>query len=275
LFDKQAMRFQKKLARFSRKSPQEKWAAINAMLRSAPPFRMMRTIADFRQRLRDVIMQTKARDIASGIGDSGSLLYGLVRSMKPEICVEIGSARGKSACFIGMALKENGHGRLYAIDPHEPTAWNDTNSVDTFETFLGNISALELSKQVTVIRSHSQDAARDWDRPIDLIFIDGDHSYEGVKRDWDLFVPHIKPFGIVVFHDTMWDLPPYQIGARDDIGVPRFVDDLRRRGYQVLTIDRDYGVSLVQPTVGGRPLRELTAPEISAQSAVTSETTAC
>jgi predicted O-methyltransferase YrrM len=265
------MRFQKKLARFFRKSPQEKWAAITTKFSSVPPFRVMRTISDFKQRFRGSIMQTKAGDIASGLGDSASLLYGLVRSMKPEICVEIGSARGKSACFIGMALKENGHGRLYAIDPHDPTDWNDTNSVDTFETFLRNISALRLSEQVTVIRSYSQDAARDWDRPIDLIFIDGDHSYQGVKRDWELFVPYVKPFGIVVFHDTMWDLPPYQMEARGDMGVPHFVDELRQRGYQVLTIDRDYGVSLVQPTVGGRPLRQVAAPETTVQSAAISK----
>lgn len=267
------MRFQKKLARFFRKSPQEKWTAITTRVRSVPPFRIMCTISDFRQRLRDSIVQTKAGDIASGLGNSASLLYGLVRSMKPEICVEIGSARGKSACHIGMALKENGHGRLYAIDPHEPTDWNDTNSVDTFEICLRNISTLELSEQVIVIRSHSEDAARDWDRPIDLIFIDGDHSYEGVKRDWELFVPHVKPFGIVVFHDTMWDLPPYQMRARADMGVPRFVDELRRRGYQVLTIDRDYGVSLVQPTVGGQPLRHIAVPEMLAESAASPEAT--
>jgi hypothetical protein len=39
------------------------------------------------------------------------------------------------------------------------------------------------------------------------------------------------------------------------MGVPRFVDELRQQGYQVLTIDRDYGVSLVQPVVGGLALR--------------------
>jgi hypothetical protein len=38
------------------------------------------------------------------------------------------------------------------------------------------------------------------------------------------------------------------------MGVPRFVDDLRKQGYPVVTIDKDYGLSIVQPTKGGTPL---------------------
>jgi predicted O-methyltransferase YrrM len=200
-------------------------------------------------------MNSRAKYIPSGLGDSAELLYGLVRSIKPEVCVEIGSALGKSASHIGMALKENGRGILYAIDPHQPTEWNDFNAIDSFKEFTRNIYALGLREQVSIIRSYSDAAAREWRLPIDLIFIDGDHSYEGVKRDWELFLPHIKPSGIVVFHDTMWDLPPYVGTVRSDIGVPQFVDELRRQGYQVLTINRDYGVSLVQPVIGGLALR--------------------
>lgn len=57
----------------------------------------------------------------SGLGDSAWLLYGLCRAMKPTVCVEIGSARGKSACYIGMALKQNRAGHFIAIHPHTKT----------------------------------------------------------------------------------------------------------------------------------------------------------
>src|ERR1700759_2214461 len=70
-------------------------------------------------------------DFQSGLGDSAWLLYGLARSIKPKVCVEIGSARGKSACAVGLALRRNGGGKLYAIDPHTTTNWNDTGSVDS------------------------------------------------------------------------------------------------------------------------------------------------
>lgn len=41
------------------------------------------------------------------------------------------------------------------------------------------------------------------DRGVDLLFIDGDHSYEGVKLDWEMYSPLVNPGGIVVFHDIV------------------------------------------------------------------------
>jgi predicted O-methyltransferase YrrM len=148
----------------------------------------------------------------SGLGNAGHVLCGLVRSMRPDVCVEIGSARGKSACYIGMTLKENRRGLLYAIDPHRSTAWHD--DIDTVESFRANVSTLGLSEQVIMMRSTSEEAARDWHHPIDLIFIDGDHSYAGVRRDWDLFARHVKPFGIVVLRSGSRPPAPYASGHR-------------------------------------------------------------
>jgi predicted O-methyltransferase YrrM len=200
----------------------------------------------------------------SGLGDSAWFLYGIARAQKPQVCVEIGSAQGKSACYVGLALKENGGGKVYAIDPHSATNWNDHESVESLDIIRRNIATFGLRDYVEVIRSTSQEAHPNWTRSIDLLFIDGDHSYEGVKRDFQLFVPHVNPFGFVVFHDTLWDLKPDPQYSRADMGVPRFVDELRRDGYPVLTLDQNFGVSLVQPTRGGVPLSGTGAPQASA-----------
>lgn len=39
-------------------------------------------------------------------------------------------------------------------------------------------------------------------RPIDVLFIDGDHSFAAVKRDYQLYEPLVRPGGIIAFHDT-------------------------------------------------------------------------
>lgn len=202
------------------------------------------------------IRKLERMDFASGLGNGAWMLYGLARAHRPEVCVEIGSARGKSACYVGLALRENGRGKLYAIDPHQKTDWNDAGGIDSLPIFQRHVAAAGVSEQVEVIRSTSADAAAKWDKPIDFIFIDGDHTYEGVKRDWELFKPFIKPFGLVLFHDTIWDLQADSKYAREDMGVPRFVEELRAQGYPVITSPENFGISIVQPTIGGTPLAQ-------------------
>jgi predicted O-methyltransferase YrrM len=191
----------------------------------------------------------------SGLGQGAWLLHGLVMSMKASVCVEIGSARGCSACYIGLALRQLKRGKLFAIDPHTTTDWNDSSSVDTYAVMRRNLRAFGVERYVEVIRKYSGEVAKDWKEPIDLLFIDGDHSYEGVKGDWQLFFPHVRRFGAVVFHDTIWDVKrgfdrPQPVTGRR-MGVPRFVEELRRDGYPVITIDQHCGISLVQPAQGG------------------------
>src|SRR5882757_7940463 len=93
---------------------------------------MLSKLAGLFPQLRSREFYAETFDFQSGLGDSAWLLYGLARSIKPTVCVEIGSARGKSACTVGLALRRNHGGKLYAIDPHRRTDWNDTDSADSF-----------------------------------------------------------------------------------------------------------------------------------------------
>lgn len=207
------------------------------------------------QSVRSWAEKLEALRFNSGLNDSAWLLYALVRSMKPEVCVEIGSAQGRSACFMGAALRANGRGKLYAIDPHMPTNWNDAPAVVSLPTMQANLKSADVENYVEIVRETSDKALDAWSRKIDLIFIDGDHSYDGVRSDWEKSLPHLHSRSIVVFHDTGW-IVDERIKAQlhPDMGVPQLVEELRAQGYPVITSFQDCGVSLVQPVVGGAKL---------------------
>jgi cephalosporin hydroxylase len=75
--------------------------------------------------------------------------------------------------------------------------------------------------------SHSEAARSQVDRvlrgrPLDLLFLDGDHSLEGVTRDFDMYAPLVRSGGIVALHDIAGDVPA-------GTGIPVFWRSLRGR----------------------------------------------
>lgn len=111
--------------------------------------------------------------------------------------VEIGVAEGASA----FSLRDVASPKttLYLIDPYLPGRlpfFNATKLVA--HRYVGS------SSNVTVewIEAFSYDVCKNWDKPIDFLFIDGDHSYEGCLRDWKEWSPFISKNGIVAFHDA-------------------------------------------------------------------------
>jgi predicted O-methyltransferase YrrM len=50
-------------------------------------------------------------------------------------------------------------------------------------------------------------------RALDLLFIDGDHTFEGAKKDWEMYAPLVRPGGLVVFHDVAGNYEDTQVKA--------------------------------------------------------------
>ncbi len=73
---------------------------------------------------------------------------------------------------------------------------------DTFPEFQANTA--DYSDMITPLRGFSADVAVDVTDPIDLLFIDGDHSYEGCCSDIKTWLPKIKAGGTIIFHDYGW-----------------------------------------------------------------------
>lgn len=129
------------------------------------------------------------------------------------IIVEIGAEFGMSAS-------------LFCNFAH-PTV--DIFSIDLFpgdllQAHLNNLQQAGLEGRSHQIRGDSGELGLYWkEGDIDLLFIDGDHTYEGVKRDIRAWTPHVAVGGLVIFHDCACatNLNPHELHYE----VSRAIDD--------------------------------------------------
>src|SRR3990167_8282239 len=99
------------------------------------------------------------------------------------VVVEIGSFKGKSTVCIGLGLR-NQNPCIYAIDPHISDL-EHRGQGSSLRVFQENIASAGLADVVTSIVARSQDAGVGWFHPIEFLWIDGDHSYEGAMMDFE------------------------------------------------------------------------------------------
>ena len=130
------------------------------------------------------------------------MLYELSKEM--PVIAEIGSYIGASACCFGAASKEDKEKIIICIDTWNNDAMLEGNR-DTWPEFSSNISSF--ADSVIPVRGFSTDVvdeARRITKNFNLLFIDGDHSYESVKADWETYKEFLRPGSIIIFHDYGW-----------------------------------------------------------------------
>jgi len=146
------------------------------------------------------------------LGD-GLLVYSIIQHMRAKNCVCIGSGGG----FIPRLMTKA------RLDLHEQEIFEgnkDYNWGDIGATYLvdacngvGGVNDLEDENSFfrfmyapRFIKETSENAYYNFFVPqnikIDLLFIDGDHSYEGVKLDFELYSKLVSPKGVIIIHDT-------------------------------------------------------------------------
>jgi len=69
-----------------------------------------------------------------------------------------------------------------------------------------------------------------WNQQIDVLLIDGDHSYDGVRTDYERFEPHVKEGGLILLHDAMWGHKGVRKFFWDEIKYPKSVLHLSKSG---------------------------------------------
>jgi predicted O-methyltransferase YrrM len=147
----------------------------------------------------------------------GLLLYVLARrAAHLGDIVEIGSYKGKSTWYLAQGLADAGSPhKVVSIDPHEDPAQR--------EAYFANLERHGLLARVEPVVDYSHDVAQRFDRKVGMLWIDGDHSYAGVREDFDDWFPRLEVGGWYAMHDTVnaWYGPTRLarelLGHRDDL----------------------------------------------------------
>ena len=172
----------------------------------------------------------KPAQIQSEIAEFISLLY----ERKPKTLLEIGTASGGTLFLLSRSASENATvisiDMLYGKFGGGYYAWK----IPLYRSFAMPRQRLHLIRD----DSHNAGTVKKIGgilkgTKIDLLFIDGDHAYEGVKKDFELYAPFVSKGGIIAFHDIV--IHPRETGCE----VHRFWEEVKKGcRYQEIIADR-------------------------------------
>src|SRR5262249_52045312 len=110
--------------------------------------------------------------------------------------VEIGVYHGANTALFRRIVDESGE--VVGIDPHPGGRIGVS-----FERWIAEHEIARVRRaHARLLRQFSHEAATGWSVPIDFLFIDGDHSWDAIARDWADWTPHVAPGGLVALHDS-------------------------------------------------------------------------
>jgi predicted O-methyltransferase YrrM len=177
------------------------------------PQRLRRLVPD---RVRDDV-RLRAVAVGSGLIPPRTMHSAAEAALLAELAqgrtrvVEVGVYEGSSAVVLCRMLGSGAE--LHLIDPfgHHSTAlppgWGATERASKAVVARAVRRSPGGGPRVTWHVALSEEAARGWSAPVDLVFVDGDHSEAGCALDWELWSPHVVEGGAVVFHDARASRP--------------------------------------------------------------------
>ncbi|MCU0574108.1 MAG: class I SAM-dependent methyltransferase [Syntrophobacteraceae bacterium] len=185
----------------------------------------------------------------------GFLYYGLVRTLRPRHIAVIGSGFGFSVVCLALGLKDNGFGELSFVDPSYSllkdgplktigghSQWDDPQEVHA------HFSRFGVSEIVRHFKKTSRDFFHEYRqlnlKPVDVGFIDGNHSFNDVRHDFLEMLNHTHKNSYILLHDT-------HIYIREILrhaGVKRWLNILKRHEdhFEVVNFPFSSGVAIVR-----------------------------
>jgi predicted O-methyltransferase YrrM len=144
-----------------------------------------------------------AREAVAGgavqkVGELAGLVR-LVRELRPAVVLEIGSFRGGTFRLWSQLAAEDA--LVVGVDIDTGYGAAPTAVLESVARPGQHVVALRLDSQQEATRDEVERILDG--RPVDFLFIDADHTYAGVRRDFELYAPLVRPGGLVAFHDVI------------------------------------------------------------------------
>lgn len=164
--------------------------------------------------------------------DEADALRAAAAGARPGLWLEVGTYCGKSTIHLGSVAREAG-AHLVTLDHHHGSEenqpgweWHDPTTVDAYTGRMDTLPFLRhvlhdagLEPVVSVLVATTQQVARWWSSPLELLFLDGNHTEEVAQHDYAAFAPHVVEGGRLVIHDVFPDprdggRPPFHVWLR-------------------------------------------------------------
>ena len=164
--------------------------------------------------------------------------YNLIRNLEPSLVVELCTWKVSSFYSFCQAVKDiKGKTKLVAIDTWQGDSHAGKYTDEVFDTFKEILSKYYKDVPAGFIRKTFDDAVADFeDGTIDILHIDGFHTYEAVSKDFNTWKSKLKKDAIVLFHDIS--------EHREGFGVYKFWAEVKS-SYKTLEFTHSHGLGIL------------------------------
>jgi hypothetical protein len=171
----------------------------------------------------------------------GFIHYALIRNLRPSRILVVGSQRGYIPAIVALACRDENKGHVDFVDAgYDASEANNWGGVGAWKEVNADYwKPLGLEDWITLHVCRTQDF-QPHPEGYGYIYIDGDHSYEGVKHDYETFWPWLSLGGFMAFHDVCVDKESHY----GNFGVKKFWKEIAKDEH--LTIDLSSGLGLLK-----------------------------
>lgn len=164
--------------------------------------------------------------------------YDLIRNTKPKKIVELGTHYGHSFFSFCQAVKDEEYdAKLFAVDTWKGDEHSGFYGKEVFDQVQQIKTTFYSNQKIELIKKTFDEALKDFeDNSIDLLHIDGLHTYEGVNHDFESWFCKIKSDGVILLHDI--------VVKRDNFGVYKLWDKLKNN-YKTIEFHHSHGLGVL------------------------------